>query len=326
MLHKPTTENKKISIVFWYNSDVRVNKCVICASTTLKPWKEIAGFRIFKCQNCHVAYIKPFPSKKTLDSFYSKFEYRTGFLNESLLRNESRVLLSKLSKIGYKCGRVLDIGCGAGFFLDEAKKKGWEVSGIEMSKKLVAYAKKKLKLNIKKGDFLKVKLYNDKFDLIVLSQVVEHLVDPFPVFKKIRKHLSNNGIFYIATPNIESTLSTVLQDDFPYLTPPEHTYFYGPEAIKTLLEKTRFRVVRFQTYGYRQDLAGIIKRIIMEKRVKETNCVISDSSREYPRDPIKLLKYIIFDKFFCFLFFRFLNPGNKGSMIEVFASKQRESF
>lgn len=257
----------------------------------------------------------PFPSAKQLRNYYQNFNYKTGFITEGLIRKEAKQMLKILSK--YK-GELLDVGCGGGFYLDEAQKMGWHVTGVEMSRQLVQHARKILGLRVLNGEFIKVKLMK-KFDVIIMSQVIEHLVNPGPSLNKIKILLKKNGVLYIATPNIESWLFKIQQKDFPYMIPPEHVYFYSPKSLNILLRKYGFKVNKLGTYGYQQDLAGIIKRLIKGKSVffsTEQDKIY----REYPRDPVKLSKYLLFDKLFCGNLFPLLNLRNGGSMIQVFAT------
>ncbi len=290
--------------------------CRICKRNTLLFWLRIDSSSILKCEYCKVARTFPMPSRKSLQDFYSSFSYESGFINESLIRSESVSILKTLDK--HK-GKLLDIGSGAGFLLDEAKKRGWEVTGIEMSKKLANYGAKNFKLNIINGDFLTIKLPEESFDAIVLSQVIEHLTDPERWLSRIKKLIKKDGVFALTTPNIESHLFNVQRESFPYLIPPEHVFYYGPTSLRMLLNRCGFKKATFKTYGYPVDMAGIIKRIIKGKSAAP----ISRTARQLVNQEQSLskkIKYILFDTVLCGWTYKLLNIGNKGSIVEVYAS------
>jgi len=293
------------------------NKCALCDTFSLKYLFTFNKFKIYQCLICKAARVLPWPDKKVLEKYYDEFKYETGFITEKLIRKEARQFLKGISQ---SKGDLLDIGCGAGFYLDEAKKVGWKVTGVEMSKQLADYATRKFNMPVIVGDFVKVKLPAKKFDVIVLSQVIEHLTDPKPMFNKIRLYLKNNGLFYIATPNIESWLFKVQRQNFPYMIPPEHVYFYSPQSITLLLKQNGFIVKSLSTFGYQQDFAVIIKTVIKSKSssMQNTNPI---KNREYPKESVKLFKYILFDKIFCGILHPTLNINKRGSIIKLIAKK-----
>ncbi len=293
-------------------------KCAICNKYSATFYTNTNSYDILKCHYCKAGFLSRMPTKKVLHDFYSNFTYDTGFINEKLIRKEATNVLKNLKK--YK-GKLLDIGSGAGFFIHEAQKMGWSCLGIETSKKLVDYGKVYLNINIIHGDFLNINLKNEKYDVIILSQIIEHITEPYKMLNKVYSYLSKGGILYIATPNFNSHLSKVLKVNFPYLSPPEHVIFYSPKTLYFLLQKTGFQRMKIRTYGYPQDLSGIIKKLIKKPDSNSLLFNINFKSNDRINKYRRLFKYMIFDKFFCVLFYRVLNLYLKGSMIEVYAQK-----
>ncbi|RJR15678.1 class I SAM-dependent methyltransferase [Candidatus Microgenomates bacterium] len=296
------------------------NKCSVCFFGSLQKILTTGKYKIYHCDFCKCVRVAPFPSDKEIEAYYKKFDYKTGFVTEKLIRKEAKKTLKILSK--YKrTGSLLDIGCGAGFYLDEAKKRGWSVTGVEMSKQLSEYANKNLQVKVLNQDFLKTNLKPRKFDIVILSQVIEHLKDPYPMLAKIHKVLNDDGLLYIATPNIESWLFYIQKELFPYIIPLEHVFLYGPRSLTILLNKSGFKVKAISTYGYQQDLAAIIKHLVKKKDIRQSSLEPSANYQEYPNHPVKLLKYIIFDKLLCGSLHRLLNMKNRGSMVQIIAEK-----
>src|SRR3989344_9438654 len=187
-------------------SQKRHMKCLLCRSNSKNYLYTVNSYKVAVCQVCRLVFIDPLPSRRSIEEYYRlNFTYEGGFKQEKLIRKEAVRVLEKIRSIKAKKNlTILDIGCGAGFFLDEAKRFGFRPFGIEPSEELVRYAKKNLKLNVIKGEFPTKKLQKKKFDVIILSQVIEHLTNPKIFLENIYQYLKDDGIFYLATPNIES--------------------------------------------------------------------------------------------------------------------------
>ncbi len=300
------------------------SRCILCdrgKSTTLFVIKE---FKIVKCIKCNLVYVNPWPSKKQLEKIYKNYNFKDGFLHEEHIRNDSRRSLRNIRKLGYKNGNLLDLGCGAGFFLDEARKFGWKTFGIDTAENLIKYATRNLKLNVLQKDILE---YNPKttFDVVMLIQVIEHLTDPYPLLEKIKKLLNDDGIFCISTPNIDSFLFKVFQENYKFLIPPEHVIYYSPDTLLQLLEKSGFRVIKTITYSFPMDLGGIyralrtkqLKNSYVETRLDSKSQIVNSDSQPY----IKQLKHLFFEEVICKYGYPILNIANKGSIVEFYVKK-----
>lgn len=297
-------------------------KCIICSSNKNHIIFNINNYKLYRCLNCGIVFLNPYPTKYELNSYYKKFNYETGFKNEKFIRNDAKRTLRNLYKLGYNKGLLLDIGCGAGFLLDEARKQGWRTLGIDSSFITTNYAKEKLHLNVIQKD---IKDFNckEKAKVITLIQVIEHITNPIEILNKIKNLLANKGILCISTPNIESILYSILQEDFNYLIPPEHVLYYAPETISKILKKVGFAPLKITTYSYSTDMAAIIKRIIKEKSSAIKNSVeLELKDRAHNKSLIKKIKSLLFDGIFCKLTYPLLNLFNRGSMLEVYAIKE----
>ena len=112
-------------------------------------------------------------------------------------RRSADSILKYLKKINKK-GRILDVGCATGFLLDQARKQGWEVYGVELSAWAVDYAKNKLQLpNITQGSLKDANYPDNFFDVVVLKDVIEHLTDPKETLEQIRHVLKPAGIIVL---------------------------------------------------------------------------------------------------------------------------------
>ncbi len=300
---------------------VKIPNCIICSKKRFKKLYAINNYSIVKCLNCSFVFIAPLPGKKELDIFYKKFKFSDGFVFEKLLRIDARRSLSNLNAMGIKKGSILDVGCGAGFFIDEARKQKWNVKGIDTAKSPIVYASKKLKLPAEQKDILKHKT-SETYDVISLQQVIEHLVDPYLVLEKINKLLKKDGILCVSTPNIESWLSIVLKERFNYLIPPEHILYFSPKTLEVLLEKAGFKVIRTTTYGYPMDFGGIYRALREPKsELRKVTHKINTKNQNQNKKTEKSIKNKFFEDTLCQYLHPLLNIFNKGSMVEIYARK-----
>jgi len=165
--------------------------CNLCNSNEYKLFKEIDGYRLVKCRNCGLVYLNPRPSQQEIKEKYSaeyhikrllKEETKTakeieGRINKNIGRAEEIV-----SQFGNK-GKLLDIGCSAGFFITCLRRYGWNVSGIDISEWATEFARKKLELNVFTGTVEDIQ-YNEKYDIITMYHILEHFPNPIESFKK----------------------------------------------------------------------------------------------------------------------------------------------
>jgi SAM-dependent methyltransferase len=122
--------------------------------------------------------------------------------NERHLRDEA---IEALKAIPVKSGRLLEIGCAGGFFLDEARKAGFDVSGVELNREMVEHARRELSLTVHQGMFEKVGLEPNGFEVIVVQDVLEHVRDPRAFVASVTRVLAPGGYFFVRGPLEDTT-------------------------------------------------------------------------------------------------------------------------
>ena len=139
----------------------------------------------------------------------------------------------------------MDIGCGSGEYLSSAKAAGWNVRGIEASKRGAANACIK-GLNVKNADIeTAIMNFSDNyFDYINLSHVIEHVAKPLDIFFHCRIILSPKGRLFISTPNFESFDSKLFGIYWKHLSVPQHTQFFGRNSLIYALENAGFKNIK----------------------------------------------------------------------------------
>ena len=173
-------------------------------------------------------------------SYYSE-DYFTGGRDdgyadyqgtEPVLRSEFRRLLEHIRK-QVPSGRLLEIGCAYGYFLDEAKNS-FDVTGIEISASAVQTCEA-AGLNVVRGEVSEAVMSGlGMFDVIVMLDVIEHVPDPAEVFALCSRHLNPGGIIVLSTGDFSSVAARVTGRKWRLMTPPQHLWFFTPSSLRAL--------------------------------------------------------------------------------------------
>ncbi|MBI4982361.1 MAG: methyltransferase domain-containing protein [Candidatus Omnitrophica bacterium] len=208
---------------------------------------DLNNLKVVRCLKCGLVYASVHDSHKEILSKYCSMEDPLYIAEEKGRRAAARLLLNKLIRFRRK-GRILDVGCAAGFLLDEAKKLGWEVSGVELSSWAVKYAKQEFGLNVFEGGLKDAGFAYNYFDAVVMTDVIEHLPDPRMVLEEARRILKTDGILCISTPDIESLLSKILGAKW-WGIQQSHLFYFSRKTINRMLDAAGFKVIKYSPYA-----------------------------------------------------------------------------
>lgn len=224
--------------------------CEICrvASASLIFVKK--GYRLVRCSECGLVYVENRPSEQQLSELYNSDSYHAELTDDSSPASlwHKRAAAKHLQFVRrYKqSGRVLDIGCSAGFFLRSAREHGWETFGVDRNVRSVQYAKENCGLNVTCGTLEEVGFPAGFFDVVTLWDVVEHLESPISTLRQIGGYLKDDGILILETPNIDGLFPQLsypvgrLMNYWPHPTPPGHLFQFSKKTIRLLLNESGF--------------------------------------------------------------------------------------
>lgn len=142
--------------------------------------------------------------------------------------------------------RILDVGCGYGFFSKAAIDNGFDVTALELAAIERSIANELLGLEPIESSFENFVRPAAKFDVVLMSQILEHAQDINLWIEKAHDLLESNGIFAIALPNFCSIFRRLLQENDPYVCPPAHLNFFNPENLTKILIRHGFEVEKIQ--------------------------------------------------------------------------------
>lgn len=131
-------------------------------------------------------------------------------------------------------GRLLELGCAYGFFLQEAERAGFAAAGIELAADAAAQARAR-GLNVTTGIADEVTLEKlGGLDVIVLLDVIEHLPDPHGTLALCERHLNPGGIIVLTTGDFGSLVARMTGASWRLMTPPQHLWFFTRESMRRL--------------------------------------------------------------------------------------------
>lgn len=238
--------------------------CDFCRNNNTRLFYRKQGFSIVKCRYCDLVYINPrlatkYTNRQYSRDYFSKHPAKLGGYENYLKDQRTKItnsnyILHRLKQITPRKGKLLDIGCAYGIFLSVAKKQGFQTFGIEPNKEASSYAKTELKLDII-NDFFNQKYFQKKyFDIITLLDVLEHMSNPVGFLKNINNLLAKNGILIILTPNVDGLFRKLMGNSWPHFKPEEHLYYFSPQTIERLLNKSSFKILKIENYRKRLSL------------------------------------------------------------------------
>lgn len=139
---------------------------------------------------------------------------------------------------------VLDIGCAAGMSLRPFALQGWRAVGLDPGADWVEYGCREFGLDLRTDFYTDRSLPGEKFDLVLYSHVIEHVLDPAPVLAAIRDHLTDDGYLFVGTPNVLAPKRKL----YPGLFGGDHVRLFSARTLKAYLQRQGFRVVAIETF------------------------------------------------------------------------------
>jgi SAM-dependent methyltransferase len=178
-------------------------KCNLCGWDENRAILKVGQDRIYvACSRCRLVFRNPSPPDEQVHEFYRNGDLpSSGAGIEAYRQKLYQGLLSKLEKLGTEHRRLLDIGSGYGGFLAIARDRGWEVSGVELSRAACDYVTERYGLPVYQGDLMEADLPSRYFDVVTMWNILDHLPNPFEQLVEVRRVLKPGGVLFVRIPN-----------------------------------------------------------------------------------------------------------------------------
>jgi 2-polyprenyl-3-methyl-5-hydroxy-6-metoxy-1,4-benzoquinol methylase len=219
--------------------------CLICGSAKLQELKGYEKDHLVKCNVCGFVFCHNIPTQQELIKHYDGYP-RNNYNSPITIKRYNELLDSFESY--KKTNNILDIGCGDGYFLEAAKKRGWNVYGTEFTDAAITVCSQKGIL-MHEGILNPDNYNNVEFDVITSFEVIEHINNPQTEIKSIKKILRSGGLFYLTTPNFNSISRTILKGKWNVIEYPEHLSYYTHKTINKLMTSDGFLRLKVETTG-----------------------------------------------------------------------------
>jgi 2-polyprenyl-3-methyl-5-hydroxy-6-metoxy-1,4-benzoquinol methylase len=229
----------------------RYAKLVDCPACGSHEWRTLfvkGGFTFVRCERCELVFSNPQVREEVVEE-----EYRTGGSNDlwvDVLLSERQLAMDR-EKFGELLdelepfrgqGRLLDVGCSIGLFLNLAEERGWRGEGIEFSDRARMHAQEQFGLNVIDTPLEEVGYDAGSFDVVTLNSVIEHVNMPRRMLSEIRRILAPGGALYVITPNVDSLACRVLHERAATFDGRNHLVYFSRRTLTRLLAEQDFTV------------------------------------------------------------------------------------
>ena len=223
-------------------------RCPICKGTNVRSFGERSGFPLGQCKACGHSYVRPLPTREQIDAVYERYSYDVQHLDAMPSFLQPLIAEKVRSFEPYRrTGRLLDVGFGAGGLLRAAREQGWTTHGVEVSALAVEQARRNGLGGIVHGDFLEAPFEPGFFDVIVMSELIEHLAAPEPFIRHARSLLAPGGLLYLTTPHGRGVSGRLLKETWSVCSPPEHLHLFSRRSMMRCLAENGFGPIRIES-------------------------------------------------------------------------------
>nr|MBI5456059.1 class I SAM-dependent methyltransferase [Candidatus Levybacteria bacterium] len=198
-------------------------------------------YRLVKCKTCGLIFSNPILDKNEINKLYFKSDFNYNLESEYLRKTYFKYLAEYFSIKDIKTKKILEIGCGNGFFLEELQKNGIDnVYGIEPGKESVEKANLKIKRRIK-IDILKKDIFpNESFDVILCFHTLDHIPEPNEFLKLVYSLLKRNGKIFFFVHNTNGLSVKLLKEKSPIFDI-EHIYLFNNNNLRQIFIQNKFK-------------------------------------------------------------------------------------
>jgi len=233
-------------------------RCIFCEKADSQAVIEENGYAGRQCSQCGLIYISPRPTIDEILKLYREdnaYKPAETHIEAELFKRLHAMHNLKIVTSFVKGGAILDIGAGAGYFLDEARKRGFKPYAIELNQIQADFIQNTLKIPCEQSLLNSSSFGDTKFDVVYHCDVISHFFDPISTFKEINEKMIDGSFLIFETGNLGEVNHKYLKlfHRFSY---PDHLFFFSTDNLRDLLERTGFNFVKIYRYSLMPELTG----------------------------------------------------------------------
>jgi SAM-dependent methyltransferase len=226
-------------------------RCPVCERPTLLCRSDVSHYPLHACPDCRLEFLHPQPDDSVLAAIYSDSYFLGEPTGEAagrrskMKRATGTLYIDALSRlVAPENTDLLEIGCGHGEVLLEARQRGFRVSGVEISAHAAQIANRCLGAPIVSvGTIEKLPLAQNHFGAVLAADVIEHVRFPEDWLLRIRQVLVPGGVLLLITPSLDSWTRRLLRRHWMEYKV-EHLYYFSARSTRLMLERCGFEVLR----------------------------------------------------------------------------------
>lgn len=267
--------------------------CSLCGANKPQAYLTLADrfsgklFQLVKCSQCGLIYLTPRPSMEELDAYYpddyEAYQPPSATMSASHSWHARRMweMQAKyVMKFSPVSGKLLDVGCATGEFLDTIRQYGWQVTGLEVIAKAAQSARQRYQLEVFTGTLETVDLPANAYDVITLWDVLEHLPDPQAALRRCFELLKPGGYLFFSIPNLDSIDRHLFGSKWIGWDTPRHFTLFTHLTLKRILDHTGFSITSRDCFlggkgTFLLSMDNVLSGCRLEKPVKKLYPLIS---------------------------------------------------
>jgi SAM-dependent methyltransferase len=247
--------------------------CPACATDSQPRILKKENYTYLVCAACGLGWLDPLPSAEQAKALYAAEYFTAGahagysdyLADESLHRRNARRRLTLMARAGARpTGPLLDVGCAAGFFLDEARSVGWNVFGVDVSPWAADQARRRLGMNIF-ADAAEIPAHlRGSFSAVTMFQTLEHMVFPQESLRQAVTLLRGDGLLFIETWDRASWIARMMGSNWQQVSPPSVLWLFTEASLAALLQSAGLRLVAWQRTS-KEVSASFVAQLLAQK-------------------------------------------------------------
>ncbi|KKL53303.1 hypothetical protein LCGC14_2276800 [marine sediment metagenome] len=236
------------------NSNENSIHCPLCGKLAhgVKLWVKNDVGDILRCMKCGLGFFDPLKLHELADLnptlYNSKSYYKLLIRTHSDLISRYRTQVKEIYKMVGKKGKLLDVGCSIGMFLNIASSYGFETYGFDINKINLNKAKQFFGIKPLPDNYLNDNDFVNFFDIVTMWDVLEHLPNPVEYLSHLIMVLKPGGLLVVQCPNMESYEFSKFGKNWNWLTPGDHLQFFTPKTLTKVLSAGGFHIIKVKPW------------------------------------------------------------------------------
>lgn len=220
--------------------------CPLCGDRVFEALPRFRRTELVKCAGCEGIFAPTIPTHDELVRHYGGYP-RGEKLNSPVSIARREELLDRFER--YRShNRILDVGCDIGLILDQARARGWQTFGTEFMQEAVDICQRHGH-TMHLGPLEDAALEPGTFDVVVYTEVIEHITSQRSEFPLVHELLRPGGLLYVTTPNFDSVSRRLLADRWEVIEYPEHLVYFTPRTLRDFMIRCGFDVEWIEVTG-----------------------------------------------------------------------------